>query len=177
MDEALHALRQTFDSILIVGHSMGGLMAIRAAVENGEQIERIVALALPLYIRLTRRTLRIRVRSLGRPKASDAPEVQAARALGGVSGLTLLNSVRLLPNTLGLLAVMRDTRPLVSQLTVPLTVIHSTGDELVSDRSLSYVKAHLPDAETVVLHAASHFYYPPSDRARIQEAVRAHLKP
>ncbi len=171
VDESLARLREEYDEIHIVGHSMGGLLAVNAAAQNPDKLERITALALPLFLKLTARGFHIRVRTLGKPREDDGDEVRAARALCGVAGITLWNAPRLLPNTFGLFAVMRRTRGALLRLTVPLTVVNSKNDELVSNRALAFVRDALPGCETVELGESSHFWYSDADRAAIRRRI------
>lgn len=177
VDDALASLRAEYDAIHIIGHSMGGLLAIRAAVRDLERIERITALALPFSIHLTARGLRIRMRALAPPRAGEGDEIRAAREMCGVSGITPLRAIRMLPNSLALLAIMRRTRGVLGALRVPLTLIHSQNDELVSARTCDFVRKAVPAAAIVVLRASSHFHYTEADRQIIRDALEPRMAP
>ena len=64
VETELAALRAQHEKLLLVGHSMGGLLAINAAAKQPEGIAGILALALPLYLRATANGLRIRIHSV-----------------------------------------------------------------------------------------------------------------
>lgn len=153
-------LRREYGRIIIVGHSMGGLLSIRSAAENSDRIDHIFAVSLPLRLRLTVEGVHSRMRSVGRSKPSDTPQIIAAREMCGVEGVSALNSPLLLGRCIDLLRVIAQTKKMLPRLTTPLTVINSTEDDIVSPSSLNRVKALCPGARTVLLQRASHFWFP-----------------
>lgn len=173
VDDALDRLRANYDDLILVGHSMGGLLLIRAAVRCPDRIREIIAVSLPLSLKLTFRGIRIRLGSMGR--APKDPDARAAKEMCGVSGVTFRNSWRLLPNALGLLRVMGETGGNLPGLTVPLTVINSRRDEIVSMRTLDLVKKKDPRAELLTLERASHFRFPEEETELIAARIRTAL--
>ncbi|MBE5785202.1 MAG: alpha/beta hydrolase [Clostridiales bacterium] len=173
--EHIATLSAEYDALYLVGHSMGGLLAIRAAIEAPQKIKGILAIGLPLYVRITPRTLRILPRSVMQGETKD-PYVLAARRLSGVSGVTVWNSFFLVKNTLALLHMMRDARHELALLPVPLTVINSKRDELLSPRTLAYVKKRLPGAKTQLIADSGHFYFTAGETVRMRNAVVSLIK-
>ncbi len=165
-------LRNLHKKILLVGHSLGGVLAIQAAIHQSENIVGVVAIALPLYVKVTYRTLEIRLRAIGRPSPNEPPEVRVSRKLSGVSDVQILNSIRLLPNTIELLRIFRETRKVLSQLSVKLLIVQSANDELVSARSARFVLQALPDTQSLVLQSATHFMYPSEEALLIARTIR-----
>lgn len=167
----LEQLRQEYDDIILVGHSMGGLLSINAAISCPDHIKAIVAIALPLRIKITYRGLKIRSRMVSKPNANEGKDVSAARAHNGVSGITMRNAILLLPNLNELLILMRHTRRSIPALTVPLVVINSRNDEIVSARSIDAVKKSLPSARVIALERSSHFWISDEDTACIVDTI------
>ena len=132
----------------------------------------VVAIALPLYVKVTYRTLEIRLRAIGRPSPNEPPEVRVSRKLSSVSDVRILNSIRLLPNTIELLRIFRETRKVLSQLSVKLLIVQSANDELVSARSARFVLQALPDTQSLVLQSATHFMYPSEEALLIARTIR-----
>ncbi|MGI6005153.1 MAG: alpha/beta hydrolase [Christensenellales bacterium] len=170
--DLLNDLRSRYEGIFMVGHSMGGLLSVCAAVQAPQKIEAVVAIALPLQIKLSYEGLKIRFLSVCPQKPDEDPRICAARQFCGVGGLTAWNAFRLLPNTVGLLKMIRHTRRALDRLTVPLTVINSAGDEVVSEKSLRIVRDKLPRADIVELKASSHFLYTPEESRKIVSVIR-----
>ena len=169
VETELADLRAQHEKLLLVGHSMGGLLAINAAAKQPEGIAGILALALPLYLRATANGLRIRIHSVLPARPEEDSRVCAARELRGVQGVTLWNAPALVPNSLGLLRLMAQTRKALPNLAVPLNVINSAEDELVSRRSLAFVRERLPKASVFEQRESSHFWYSENDKTELEQ--------
>ncbi len=169
------ALSAEYDALYLVGHSMGGLLAIDAAIQAPQKIKGILALSLPLYVRITPRTLRILPKSVMKGESHD-PYVLAAREFSGVKDVTIWNSMRLAKNALALLRMMGDARRRLPLLAVPLTVINSEKDELLSPRSLRYAEKTLQGANTVRLFDSGHFYFTKGETETMLQALKALLR-
>jgi|LSQX01.3.fsa_nt_gb carboxylesterase len=171
VDQALNTLRMEYEDIILVGHSMGGLLLINSTIKCSNKIRAIFAISLPLYIKVTLNGIKIRVGSMS--KTTTDKYTQAAKKMCGVSGITLLNSYRLIPNTFGLMKLMKNTREVLPLLSVPLTLINSVKDEIVSLRTLRYAKAACPEATLITLCEASHFWHSNQEIDRITECIKS----
>lgn len=172
VDAELAALQAQQKTLLVVGHSMGGLLAVNVAAKRPDRIVGIFALAFPLYLRMTWVGIRIRTASACRERPGEDPRIVAARELRGVSGVTLWNAPALIPNSLGLLRLMGRTRKNLPRLVPTLAVANSTGDELVSfSRSLALVRRSLPGTQVLQLHESSHFWFCQNE----EKALEKHL--
>jgi carboxylesterase len=169
--ELLDRLRAQYESILLVGHSMGGLLSICAAVESSEKIQAIVSIAMPIYLKMSFSGMKMRIMTLFPPKGSENEQISAARNCCGVSGLTLFNSIRLLPNTIGLLKIIRHTKRSLEMLSVPLVLIYSTSDEIISWKSSRFIKSRFPSAELVRLNKSGHFWFSKEETAKIASVI------
>lgn len=164
-------LRADYTSILLVGHSMGCLLAVNAALNDPSGIRGILALALPLYMRVSAKGMQINWRYVtGRMRKQDE-RLKAAREFCGVNGLFLWNAVRMLPRILDVLYMTRQSRAQVMKLRVPLSVVHSPGDEWVSRRTLAFAQKKLRDADIIQLSESGHFWYADADRQTIRNKL------
>ncbi len=162
-------LRETYDEILVVTHSMGGLLAVIEAVRNGDKIKGILALALPLRIRVTPACLKIWL-SVGLfPDKIKSARIAAARDACTVSGITARNSVKLLPGALGLLRLCKQARRDIGSLRVPMLALQSPRDEIVSPSSAA--PARKAGARVRTLPSAGHFWYAENDERAVEEAL------
>lgn len=169
----VEVLRLIYDRIIIVGHSMGGLLAIQAALDNPNGIAAIVALALPLKLKLSMHGMRVRAQSLSKYKAGEDASVSAAREMSGVKGVTVLNSVRLLSNYLDLTRLAKDTVRSLSALSVPLIALQSRNDEIVAAETQSILMEKLSQAQIILLEESNHFRYTDADTKRIAEVINS----
>lgn len=175
VNDAVDDLRARYDSIVLIGHSMGGLLAVLSAVENAERVRAVFALAFPLRFRLTARAVATRVFA---PfcKGAEAGETLAKMIeFNGVHGITPFNAIKTLPNTLRLLRVIRRTKQALPRLTVPLTVVLSDRDELVSPSTMRLTRRLCPDASGVRLVRSGHICYTEEDQKAIEEAFASAL--
>lgn len=171
VNDKISELREEYDGLILVGHSMGGLLLINAAIECADKIRAVITIALPLYVIMTVRAIKIRIHCIGKIHENKNESISAAREMNGVSGITLFNSYKLFPNTLGLFQLMRETRKELHKLTVPLTIIHSVNDEIVSIKTVCFAQMVLPDVNVVTLEQASHFWFPSREMNKIKEQI------
>jgi carboxylesterase len=79
------------------------------------------------------------------------------------------------------LKLIRRTRALLPELTCPLLVIHSAGDQVIAADSAEYTleRAGSPDKELVTLHKSGHVITVDSEwetvAAKTYSFVQAHL--
>lgn len=170
VDDSLNQLRSQYEELILVGHSMGGLLLINSAVNCPDKIRSIYAIGLPLFLKITPRGILIRLGTLA--KSAKRPSVAVAKEMCGVSGVSLLNSYKLIPNTVGLLRIMKETRKRLSALSVPVTIFNSENDEIVSMRSVLFAQKACSSAEAVTLRRSSHFDYPADEIKVIAEKIR-----
>jgi len=173
VDAQVEKLRRHYKRILLVGHSMGGLLAVSAACRDARQIAGVVAVSYPLFSRLTLRGLRMDWAVLHPPLAEEDARIVAARACCGITDLQLRNCVRVLPNLLRLQGMMRRGRKLVRRVTVPFFAVCSREDEVVSWRTAGYICRNVPQAELTVLEESGHFWYSHREQLMLK-AVLAH---
>ena len=82
-----------------------------------------------------------------------------------------------------LFKLIRRTRRLLPELTCPLVVIHSTGDQVIAADSAEYTYEHAGslDKELVTLHSSGHAITADSEWETVAEKtysfVQAHLQP
>lgn len=159
VDAAAQSLSRSHERVVLVGHSMGGLLSICACANGIPNVAGIVAVALPLRIRLTREAIRVRLAVM-----SDAPETtqaaSEARRLCGVSGIRPQNALSLLPNAIELLRAMNRAKRDLPSIKAPLTAMFASGDEIVSPRSAEMLRRLCPAAEVTILPDSTHFHYP-----------------
>jgi len=181
VNESVEEICRSYDRVLIVGHSMGGLLAVNTSVslpsdsQTRKKIIGIVAVSFPLALKFTFRCLKIRLGAIGKQKKNELAQITAARRFCGVSGINIFNSALLIPNSLGLLGLINRTRKILPDTTVPITVINSSDDEIVSCSTLKFVSRKLPEAKTFRLAESSHFWFPENELEKIAELIKEYL--
>jgi pimeloyl-ACP methyl ester carboxylesterase len=132
----------------VVGHSMGGYIALRHAAEYPERVDRL-ALVAPAGVPYRRSVVRY-----GKPLA-QAAWLAAPRFFP----LVLPDALRSGPLTLWQAArqlLREDVRPLLSRVTPPTLLVWGERDYLVPPAHADVLLAALPDAQLVRLPGAGH---------------------
>lgn len=163
----LEQLRSSHRRVLIVGHSLGTLLAIEEAIKNPEKIAGLFLLNVPLHIHFPPSTMLCTIRAaLGMEQYPDA------KAMLDDCSMTLTprlwEYIGWAPRFWELLAQTTHIRKLLPNLEVPARCFHSVGDELVSRRSCPPLEAH-PAIKLTLLPQSGHFQYKGEDLQLLQE--------
>lgn len=177
VDSALSDLRARYENVVIVGHSMGCLLAIRAALADPCGLRALFLLAPPLFIDFRLRALRAPIRVGLDCIPEDDEEAHWARAACSIE------PNRFLPVYLGwiskyvaLFALSRSTRKSVSRLAVPTTALFSARDEMVDSVRSRERLLSCPLAQAETLAESTHLHYPPDDLVQMQDCFLGVLR-
>jgi len=163
---------QSYSDIWLVGHSMGGLLSINAAVKYSKHVRGIFVIACPFRLTtLSLHSLKIRLIQIFAGKKNPIKATYLGRAGVPVSPRLIWNTaspakelrMRLMPAAINNLANVR----------IPVLAVYSTSDELTSIRSLETLKSGLSGTqfEQIVLTDSLHGYYPEHERVIIEKAL------
>jgi pimeloyl-ACP methyl ester carboxylesterase len=154
------------DRVLLVGHSMGGMVALKTAINHPRRISRVAAVGAPIVgdslswlLKLTDRPIMAdafaRVpwfrrflfsQFLGETNDPHVHEILDDSVKS--SSTTLRNAVGSMWRT--------DLRPELSRLTVPTLIVHGGRDEIVHPNQADLFD-NVPTAEVVVMPESRHF--------------------
>ena len=163
LDEILQAHKK----VLIVGHSLGTLLAIGEAIKRPDKVTGLFLQDIPLIVKLPPSTAISSVQAaLGLAK-----EGSAARAMLDDAGVHLSPNLLLylawLPRFWELLTECHSVRNRLEQLRVPARAYTSRKDELVSFRTCRILDDH-PTITNTVLPDSGHFAYGKDDLTLMQ---------
>ncbi|MDR3209359.1 MAG: alpha/beta fold hydrolase [Oscillospiraceae bacterium] len=172
-----HVLRELgrfgeYDELALVGHSIGGLLALLAAVEGRYKIGKLVLLSTPLKVHLLHpMALARRLRVLGVP-GELRTEYLRARSVKLFPWLPLYVRTLLQPHRL-----MRKTRARLGDVTVPTLIFLSERDETTSYKTAKLFAEGLTRAphEIVTLRRSYHAHYTADERRLITARLLAFL--
>ena len=170
VNTTLEDLFARHEKVVIVGHSMGTLFAIQAAIDHPEKIPALFLLNVPTRPRVHPRAILGSTQlALGRPRSATA------RVMKADTGISLSPRVweyfGWIPRMLELLSECRRIRKQLPQLSTPTAAFHSQADELVSPRSCQDLKYH-PCITLWVLGGSGHFHYGKDDTAFLQKILQ-----
>jgi pimeloyl-ACP methyl ester carboxylesterase len=166
-DQVIHFLDELgIDRVLLVGHSMGGMVALKTAINHPKRISRVVAVGAPIVgdslswlLKLTDRPvladafarmpwLRRRMFRMFLGETNDPAVNEILDDSVKSSSATLRRAVGSMWRT--------DLRPELSRLTVPTLIVHGGRDEIVQPNQADLFD-QVPSAEVVVMPESRHF--------------------
>lgn len=165
-------LRKDYDRIILVGHSMGGNIAIREAVRNPEKISRVIAIGFPIKVSVGPQWLKLNMLASRPYREGEDARVTVARAMGGVKIESVGDYLRTLPNNIEFLKLTKNARKMLPQLSAPLTVLNFKKDEIVSKGVRELVMKTLPDTEFYLLENSYHFLFTPEETDLMASVIR-----
>lgn len=174
--QCIRTCQQTYDRIILVGHSMGALLAMEYAALFPKKIAGLFLLAVPLCIRLTSvgfcNGLKV---AFGRIKAGDTLAL-AARKACTVQSTALWRYATWIPRYIELFLLSAAVRKkILPKLSLPIVVIQSNKDEFVSLRSQRYLRKNKA-IHCNCLALSGHYYYLPEERKWVLEQFCTFLK-
>ena len=171
VNSEVECFSKKYQHIFLVGHSMGCLLAINAAVEYGEHVCGLFLIACPFkvsYINMA--AIRVRLQQLFYQKTHL---MKAAYHKG--------RSVPLFPNLLWrnikpaneLMKLTSFTKMNLHNVKEPITAIYSLADEVVSIKSLKILKSRATQTsvKSIVLTDSLHAYYTENEQALIEKTL------
>lgn len=171
-EEHLKALEKDYDRILLVGHSMGGLLAVRAAIARPEKVVGVVAIGFPIKISIGPRWIGMNMAAARPPAPDEDPRITSAREMSGVPIRNVKEYFSTLPQNRSFLKVTRLTRKEISRLNAPLTVVNFNKDEIVAPSVPAFVRKKLPGAQIHVLPGSYHFLFQPDELETMAQIIR-----
>jgi carboxylesterase len=169
VDEHVRRAQQEYQNVILVGHSMGCLLSVQAALTYPQKIRGLFLTAMPLRVYVRFKTFRNALIVAFHWK-SRTEEIEVVRKANSVSAETPLGYLRGTPRYIELYAKIKATRSLVRQLTLPIVVAQSRKDEVVSRKSIRYVR-QMENVQVLWAEKAAHTYYPQEARAYLADAL------
>jgi carboxylesterase len=157
VDERVKKLHKEYRNIILVGHSMGGLLSAWTAKFYPEYIRGLFLMSVPLKIHVRYSYITNGFTAVF--SKNDKDEVIAAARRG--NSITASNPFHYLAGVLlyyELLRKSKSTRAVLQELRLPIVLVHSADDEIVSGRSLQYV-SEKQNIQVVIVNNAGHYHY------------------
>ncbi len=183
--EHIAALRELLDALdiertALIGHSMGGVVALAFALACPDRVERLICAMTPFTERgvaLTMRALQMPLLNVGahalnrwysRVQARDGDIIWSRMLLP--SRRTIVESVR------GLKAFEQNGGlQCAAQLSIPVLCLHSPRDAMLGRHQIAAARVRLPQAEHVVVPDTGHAF-PIGDEERFAQIANPFLQ-
>lgn len=174
LNDRIKSLEGHYDNIILAGHSMGGLLSIRAALSRPERICGLFLLALPLKIKMSPDYIKRGLKIVFHPGSKD-PKVIIAQHSSSVPLRSWLAQIRGIPRVFELFLKARETRKIAADLCIPISVFFSRHDEIVSIKSARYLSV-MQNARVGILEESGHYDYSDADRLKIRRCFHEFIK-
>jgi len=167
----LDRLSESFDKIWLVGHSMGGLLALCAGRYPCKKISGIFLIACPMELTfLSKEDIRIRLAQVFLDE-----DHYVNKEYIGKSSIPRTHSMpfHALAPMVEVRKLMSVTKALLPKVRIPVEAIYSVSDELVSIKSLKRLKSglsHVPFKYTVLIDSL-HAYFTDEEKKIIDDAL------
>lgn len=165
-------LANSHEQVILVGHSMGCLLAMEIALKTPEKVQVLFLLQAPLTVRLRGFAVINMLRySFGCLDMQDPVQAYTFWAGSVAPTKQVWKYLPWIPRVLELFAQMGRISRQTHQIRVPLIAWQSRKDGLVGNRS-AHVLQRAEKAEVHVLAGSSHFYYTPEETEQIRSRFR-----
>ncbi len=173
VDEKIRVLQEDYNNIILVGHSMGSLLSVQAAISYPDKIRGLFLMATPLTIHFSLSFIKNSL-TVAFSNSNKNEMIDAARRVNSVSVSSPFGYITSAPRYIELLKKCSATRQLLSQLHLPIVMVHSAHDEIVSSKALQYAKDQ-PNIHVVILDNSGHYYYAREDKNLISNALQGFI--
>ena len=175
-EKLFDTLCDTYENIVLVGHSMGTLLSVRQALRRPDKVKLLfmVAAPTPPFVRLSAASYAV---GLAFGVKSENALVYNAMAVACGMKLTpmLWKYIPWIPRMIELLQECSAVSKLYKDLQVPTIAWQSEKDELVARRSIKVLQK-CGKVEVHTLPNSTHFYYPETERDQVVESFCAACK-
>lgn len=166
-----------YEKVVLMGHSMGGLLGINASVNAGPA-HGLVLWETPVRLRMRLTGLKNDLQVAFLPERFQNPVAKAYREASNVRFYTPLGYLMTIPRAIDLLKMMAVTERELSRIQCPVLLIQSEADEIVHPICLERLRKGLANAKvsTLELTASWHSYFPQEELKSLQDRLIAWLK-
>ncbi len=171
VEKQVREYRKKYKTIIIVGHSMGGLLAVNEAVN--ERVEGIVLLSSPLKVRVTFKEMEICLKILFQKEDKDDTFIKSYREAFSIERGRLYEYIFWVSPYIHLFKMIKYTKNVLHKINVPTLIIQSEGDETVNYRSADnfYDEIESEKKSVILLRESGHSYYEENEMKVIIENV------
>lgn len=176
VDGVVEQLLESHDRLLITGHSMGSLFAIRQAIKHPDKVSGLFLLAVPLKIAIKLRMLRNSMCVyFGNVKEDDLWAQAAVNCYGIEADWRAWRYIPWAGRYLELFKEIKNVTQLLGALQTPCYCYQSRKDELVSVKSCEVLEG-CKAARVQLLENSGHYYYDQKDYERLLGYFREFIK-
>lgn len=169
--EVLRKLRNKYDRIIYVGHSMGCLLGITLASTDENAFDAMLLLACPLALKPTVKYFINNVKAVVGNELCD-PYVNAVHNANSVRLCSPFQIFTCIKPYWSLFKLIAKARRQIADWKIPTILIHSDSDEIVSKNSLMRFD-RCTDVKHMIVPQSGHFLYSVTARKMILSELQS----
>ena len=171
VDEIAEKLCSKYKHVIIMGHSMGTLLAIRTAVKYPDKIKNMILLAVPMkvFVKPLKNLGSVKL-ALGFGKRNSELMEVVQSTHGTAPDKRVWKYLGYIPRFLELFGLIGETRKLLPELKTKSYVFQSREDELVAYSSKRYLENHDYIVYDELINSR-HYYYDNEDMDRLIKRI------
>jgi carboxylesterase len=177
VNTALKLRLTQYEKVVLVGHSLGGLLSINAAASES-RVHGLVLWETPLRLRMSRKGIGNNLQVAFLPYRLRSPVAKAYSLANNVRFKTPLHYLLTVPRAMDLFPIMKAAERNLPMIRCPVLLIQSSHDEIVHPCCMGRLQKGLVNAKvsTMELNASWHSYFPQEELGSIQDRLLAFLK-
>jgi len=165
LEREIKRVSASYQNIILVGHSIGGLLSLNASLNKDFHIKGVLLISSPLKLKYSLRTLLAGIRLHLLSKRTDEI-LEAYRKSNSIATPSIFSYLFWFKQTRDVYKLMSKTKSNLPAIAVPTTIINSRRDETVSLKTTGIFRDGLANAnKIIVLNESWHSFYIPTERA------------
>lgn len=159
-----------YTKIYLVGHSMGGLLALNASIDTQNKIAGVFMISTPVKINIFNlKSSALKLRLLFYPKKHIVKSVYLQS--NSISKINIFSCVYFIKPVTEFFKLIRKTTNNLKNVFVPVYMIYSKNDETTSYKSMKILCDGLLNKEALTINKSRHAYFEDSERKIICEKL------
>jgi len=171
VNDEIERFSHNCDDIYLVGHSMGGLLALNASIKYVDCVNGVYIIASPVInSKLSLYSVKIRLKQIFSRRNNPIKAVYLENSSVSISPGLIWGTIKPSQELKILIQTARDNLPAV---TVPVTAAYSSADELISIKNAEILKNELTRADLTIVFLSNslHAYYTKQDQLIMEESM------
>ena len=172
LQSEIEKIRRDYNKIILVGHSMGGLLALNACLIKENNISGVVLIATPLKVYLVSpKSVSLKLHLLRLPKTDKVKSAyMKSTSVKTPKPFIYPPAIKTIREFYKL---MRQTKKRLAEVSVPVCMFHSRRDETTSYRSSALLRERLCNTQSTAfsLDKSWHAFYDGDDWAMVKSKL------
>lgn len=175
VNKEISQLQRNYSKIILIGHSLGGLLALNAALRY--RVDGIILLNTPIKTRISFQQISMSLRVLLSSGNSDDQMIRTYRETFSVDLSDWWTLPLWIPRLLDVNRVARQTAKMLDKVMIPVILFQSMHDETVNSISAELLKRGLGDQlqSLTYLNKSTHAYFVDGEFKEIIKGIKRFL--